>query len=106
MSKKYTQQPAEIPGGMILEELKEEEIMTRDELKRRFFAFPTEGRTVVRRITVQMDRYKDRLGQGTVQITRDGPNGFSEWKSSQSNPMEYALTSEEYMSGEYELVIK
>jgi len=80
--------------------------MSREELKRLFLTFPTEGRIVVRRITVQMDRYKDCLGQGTVQITRDGPDGFCEWKSSQSNPMEYALTSEEYLSGDYELIIK
>ena len=80
--------------------------MSREELKRMLFAFPTEGRPTVKTITVQMDRYKDRLGQGTVQITRDGPDGFCEWKSCQSNPMEHALTSEEYLSGDYELIIK
>ena len=80
--------------------------MSREELKRLFLTFPTEGRVVVKRITVEMDKYKDRLGQGTVQITRDGPDGFCEWKSCQSNPMEHALTSEEYLSGEYELIIK
>jgi hypothetical protein len=79
---------------------------SREELKRMLFSFPTEGRIVVKRITVQMDRYKDRLGQGTVQFTRDGPDGFCEWKSCQSNPMEHALTSEEYKSGEYELIVK
>ena len=80
--------------------------MSREELKRLFLTFPTEGRPTVKTITVQMDRYKDRLGQGTVQITRDGPDGFCEWKSCQSNPMEHALTSEQYLSGEYELIIK
>ena len=80
--------------------------MSREELKRLFLTFPTEGRPTVKTITVQMDRYKDRLGQGTVQITRDGPDGFCEWKSCQSNPMEHALTSEEYLSGEYELIVK
>ena len=80
--------------------------MSREELKRMLFAFPTEGRPTVKTITVQMDRYKDRLGQGTVQITRDGPDGFCEWKSCQSNPMEHALTSEQYLSGEYKLIIK
>ena len=80
--------------------------MSREELKRMLFAFPTEGRPTVKTITVQMDRYKDRLGQGTVQIQSDGPSGFKHWKSSQLNPMEYALTSEEYKSGDYELIIK
>jgi len=80
--------------------------MSREELKRMFLTFPTEGRPTVKTITVQMDRYKDRLGQGTVQIQSDGPGGFTHWKSSESNPMEAALTSKEYLSGDYELIIK
>ena len=72
--------------------------MSREELKRMFLTFPTEGRPTVKTITVQMDRYKDRLGQGTVQIQSDGPGGFTHWKSSESNPMEAALTSKEYLS--------
>ena len=80
--------------------------MSREELKRLFLTFPTVDRPVVKTITVQMDRYKDRLGQGTVQVESDGPSGFTHWKSSQLNPMEYALTSKEYLSGDYELIIK
>jgi len=79
---------------------------TREELKRLFLTFPTVDRPVVKTITVEMDRYKDRLGQGTVQVQSDGPSGFAHSKSSESNPMEAALTSKEYLSGEYELIIK
>ena len=82
------------------------EIMSREELKRLFLTFPTVDRPVVKTITVRMDRYKDRLGQGDVRIMRDGPDGFSEFTTSQSNPMEYALNRKEYISGEYELIIK
>ena len=80
--------------------------MSREELKRLFLTFPTVDRPVVKTITVEMDKYEGRIGQGTVEITRDGPDGFCEWKSCQSNPMEHALTSEEYLSGDYELIIK
>ena len=80
--------------------------MNREELKRLFLTFPTVDRPVVKTITVEMDKYEGRIGQGTVQIQSDGPSGFKHWKSSQLNPMEYALTSEEYKSGDYELIIK
>ena len=77
----------------------------REVLKRMFFSTPN-STVVTKTITVEMDKYKDRLGQGTVQIQSDGPSGFTHWKSCQLNPMEYALTSEEYLSGDYELIIK
>ena len=79
--------------------------MTRNELKQMWFNLPTSD-VVTKTILVEMDKYKDRVGQGTVQITKDGPNGFSEFKTHQEFPMEYALDREEYKSGEYKLVIK
>jgi hypothetical protein len=79
--------------------------MTRNELKQMWFNLPTSN-VVTKTILVEMDKYKDRLGQGTVQITKDGPNGFSQFKTHQEFPMEYALDREEYKSGEYKLVIK
>ena len=78
----------------------------REELKRLLFNAPTKDRKVVKTITVEMDKYKDRLGQGTVQIQSDGPSGFTHWKSSEMNPMKSALESKEYKSGEYQLIIK
>ena len=77
----------------------------REELKRLLFSIPT-SKVITKTITVEMDRYKDRLGQGTVQIQSDGPSGFTHWKSSQMNPMKSALESKEYKSGEYQLIIK
>ena len=71
--------------------------MTRNELKQMWFNLPTSN-VVTKTILVEMDKYKDRLGQGTVQITKDGPNGFSEFKTHQEFPMEYALDREEYKS--------
>ena len=79
--------------------------MTRNELKQMWFNLPTSN-VVTKTILVEIDKYKDRLGQGTVQITKDGPNGFSQFKTHQEFPMEYALDREEYKSGEYKLVIK
>ena len=53
-----------------------------------------------------MDKYVGRQGQGTVQITNDGPDGFRQFKTHQVNPIEYVMTRKEYKSGEYQLVIK
>ena len=79
--------------------------MTRNELKQMWFNLPTSN-VITKTILVEMDKYKDRVGQGTVQITKDGPDGFSQFKTHQEFPMEYALDREEYKSGEYKLVIK
>ena len=65
--------------------------MSREELKRLFLTFPTVDRPVVKTITVQMDKYKGRIGQGTVEITRDGPDGYSQFKTHQEKPLQYAL---------------
>ena len=77
----------------------------REELKRLLFSAPM-SKVITKTITVEMDRYKDRLGQGTVQIQSDGPSGFTHWKSSEMNPMKSALESKEYKSGEYQLIVK
>ena len=79
--------------------------MTRNELKQMWFNIPTMS-VVTKTILVEMDKYKDRVGQGTIQITSDGPNGFSQFKTHQVNPVDYALNREEYKSGEYKLVVK
>ena len=79
--------------------------MTRNELKQMWFNLPTTT-TVTKTILVEMDKYVGRQGQGTVQITKDGPSGYSSFKTHQVNPIEYVMTREEYKSGEYKLVIK
>ena len=80
--------------------------MSREELKRLFFTFPTVDRPVVKTITVQMDKYKGRIGQGTVEITSDGPDGYSQFKTHQKHPYTYATSRQEFASGDYELIIK
>jgi hypothetical protein len=79
--------------------------MTRNQLKQMWFNLPTSD-VVTKTILVEIDKYVGRKGQGTVQITKDGPDGFSQFKTHQEFPMEYALDREEYKSGEYKLVIK
>jgi len=79
--------------------------MTRNELKQMWFNLPTQT-IVTKTILVEMDKYEGRKGQGTIQITSDGPNGFSQFKTHQVNPVDYALNREEYKSGKYKLVIK
>ena len=79
--------------------------MNRNELKQLWFNLPTSN-IVTKTITVEMDKYEGRKGQGTIQITSDGPSGYSSFKTHQEFPMKYLETRKEYKSGEYKLVIK
>jgi len=79
--------------------------MNRNQLKQMWFNLPTQT-IVTKTILVEMDKYEGRKGQGTIQITSDGPNGYSSFKTHQEFPMKYALNTKEYKSGEYSLVIK
>ena len=91
--------------------------MTRNQLKQMWFNLPT-STIVTKTILVEMDKYKDRKGQGTVQITYDGPNGFSQFKTHQVNPIEYSLNKmkdkcndrleydDKYDYSTYKLVVK
>ena len=79
--------------------------MTRNQLKQMWFNLPTQT-IVTKTILVEMDKYEGRKGQGTIQITSDGPNGFVHFASSQENPVEYALNTKEFKSGDYTLIIK
>ena len=62
--------------------------MTRNELKQMWFNIPHYKKTTTKTILVELDKYKGRKGQGTVQITSDGPNGFSQLKTHQVNPVD------------------
>lgn len=79
--------------------------MNREELKQRWLNSPTSS-VVTRTIRLEMDTYEDRLGQGTVEITSDGPDGFRQFKTHQKFPFTYLVESKEYKSGKYELLIK
>ena len=80
--------------------------MTRNELKQMWLNIPHYKKTTTKTILVEMDKYKNRVGQGTIQITSDGPNGFTHFGTSQEYPMKYALNCKEYKSGEYQLIVK
>ena len=79
--------------------------MNRNQLKQMWFNLPTQN-IVTKTILVEMDKYEGRKGQGTIEITSDGPNGYRGFKTHQEFPMEYALNTKEYKSGDYSLVIK
>ena len=66
--------------------------MNREELKRLWFSIPQDKNKVpTRTIVVTMDKYKGRIGQGTVKITCDNSGGYSEFKTHQVDPIAYAL---------------
>ena len=68
--------------------------MTRNELKQLWFSIPT-------------DENKIETKYGHVSITKDGPSGYSSFKTNQGeNALKYALDTKEYKSKEYKLVIK
>ena len=80
--------------------------MSKKELIKRLFEFPTLDIPVKKQIIVQMDKYEGRLGYGNVEIKKEGPNGFSTFKTLQENPFLYISERGEYVSGEYELIVK
>lgn len=77
----------------------------REKLKQMLFTIPT-SKVVTKTITVTMMTNKHWPGYGNVAIDSDGPDGFTHFATSQKHPMEYALNTKEYKSGEYQLVIK
>lgn len=44
--------------------------MSREELKRLWFNIDHSNTPEMKRITITMDKYKDRIGQGTVKVER------------------------------------
>mgnify|MGYP003125135686 CR=1 FL=1 len=91
--------------------------MTRNELKQMWFNLPTSD-VVTKTILVKMDKYPSRKGQGIVQVTYDGPEGYSSMSTQQVNPVKYALNkmkdkcnnrlkyNDRYDYSTYQLVIK
>jgi len=91
--------------------------MTRNQLKQMWFNLPT-STIVTKTILVEMDKYEGRKGQGTVQVTYDGPSGWSQSSHHVDNPVEYALNKmkdkcdnrleydDKYDYSTYKLVIK
>lgn len=79
--------------------------MSREELQRLLFAFP-QVVSERKQIIVEMDKYKDRIGQGTIEIIRENSDGFMCSKTHQKHPYTYLFNTKEYQSNEYELIIK
>ena len=81
--------------------------MNREELKRLFLTFPTVDRPVTKKIIITMMTNKFHwIGYGNVAIKRDGPDGFSQFKTHQEYPYTYVVGRKEFIDGNYELIIK
>ena len=82
--------------------------MNREELKRLWFSLDHSNTPVKKQIIVDL-RYLDNKwwpNHGCVQVLRDGPDGYCSFSTHQENPLEYAKSSKEYKSGDYELILK
>ena len=63
----------------------------REELKRLWFALPwSKTRPEIKEIVVEMGENPYWPGYGTVTITSDGPDGFSQMSTHQKDPVQYA----------------
>ena len=74
--------------------------MNREELKRLWFSLDRSNIPERKEIIVETN-------YGHVEITSDGPDGYSSFKTNQGdNAMQYALDSKEYKSNKYKLIVK
>ena len=73
--------------------------MNREELKQLWFNMDYSNVKERKEVLVETK-------SGQVTITREGPNGISEFKTNQGdNALQYALDCEEYRSSKYELIV-
>ena len=84
--------------------------MNRQELKQLWFSLDYSNVKESKQIIVEIGKNSYWPGYGEVEIRREGPDGFSTFKTHQENPLQYAL---EMMEGDnhndysdYELIIK
>jgi len=80
--------------------------MNREELKTMFLQMDYSNVKERKQIIVRMGKSKFWPGYGDIEILREGPDGYSSFKTHQERPLEYAKNRKEYRSGEYELIIK
>ena len=80
--------------------------MNRHELKTAFLQMDYSNVKESKQIIVRMGKSKFWPGYGDVEILREGPDGYSSFKTHQENPLQYAKNLKEYRSGEYKLIIK
>ena len=66
--------------------------MTRNELKQLWLSIPTDpNKKQENTIVVEMGKNPYWKGYGTVTITRDDKDGFSQFTTHQKNPLQYAF---------------
>ena len=80
--------------------------MNREELKAMFLQMDCSNIPVRKQIIVDYNNNPYWAGYGDVKILRDGPSGYCSFSSHEENPFLYVSEREEYLSGEYELIIK
>ena len=85
--------------------------MTREELKQLWFSLDYSNVKESKQIIVEMGKNKFWPGYGEVEIRREGPDGFSSFKTHQEHPLQYAKDRMKENDGytdysEYELIIK
>jgi len=80
--------------------------MNREELKRMFLQMDCSNVPMRKQIIVDYNNNPYWEGYGEVKILRDGPSGYCSFSSHEENPFLYVSEREEYLSGEYELIIK
>ena len=78
----------------------------REKLKRLWFSLDRTNIPKRKEIIVEMDKNPYWPGYGTIEILKDGPDGYSSFKTHQEFPMKYLKTRKEYKSGEYKIINK
>ena len=80
--------------------------MSREELKRLFLTFPTLDIPEKKQIIVDYNNNPYWPGYGSVEVLKDGPDGYSSFSTHEPNPFLYVSERKEFASGEYELIVK
>ena len=80
--------------------------MNREELKAMFLQMDCSNIPVRKQIIVDYNNNPYWPGYGDVKILSDGPKGYTSFSTHEENPFLYVSEREEYLSGEYELIIK
>ena len=78
----------------------------REALKTAWFNFDHSKTPEVKQIIVNYNNNPFWEGYGEVKVLRSGPDGYCSFSSHEENPFLSVSESEEFNSGEYELIIK
>jgi len=77
----------------------------REALKTAWFNFDHSKTPEVKQIIVDYNNNPFWEGYGEVKILSKGPNGYSSFSTHQENPFLFVSECEEFLSGEYELIV-